>query len=178
MADLLVVAAVPLVLAAVASIVLIPAYLVWVALAWLNKRDGWQPTADREVRIEAIWGMVLALPIVVGGIFSAGEGSWGPLPWMQAAVLIVYAVATLALLSKPLVAPLRWAPAMYAVVALPANVAGGSANIGEVLELMAPFYLGYIAWCLVGVRFALAVGRRDRVAVAGSTPREPICTQV
>jgi arginine exporter protein ArgO len=66
-------------------------------------------------------------------------------------------------------------PAGFAIGAPPAFLVALGIEREDLLGVfltMTLFGLSYLAWCLVGVRFALAVGRRDRAAADVSTSAE------
>lgn len=160
---------IPLGAALLAATLAGPVYLLRTAFGRVGRALSTSSGAlDREVRTEAVWGMVLAYPALQAALLCAVGGPWGVAQQsIFAATLCVYFVAALALRSKPLVAPLRWAPAAFAFIAPPIFLAAlgleGEDLLGVALTTTL-WGLSYLAWCLVGVRFALAVGRRDRAA--------------
>lgn|GEM_PF-2344245 len=130
---------------------------------------------DREVRFHAIWGMMLAVPALLFVVSGASEmGSWTVWTGLMLVVLIgLYAVPALAIAGRGLAPALRWYPAVVAIGTLPLLVivgafADGFGSLWLVIFLPASTRLGigYAADCMVGVRFARAVGRRDAARLA------------
>lgn len=124
-------------------------YICW----WAFARKGRRATSrslDARLRFEAIWGIVLALPLGLGLMALAASFSAQPL---AAAGLVLVAVAffaipVAALRGFRLPPVVRWVPA------------GVAFSIGTPLAALT-FYvvvpvLWYIAGCMVAVRFALA----------------------
>lgn len=159
--------AIPLLTALFAATVAGPVYLLRTAFGRVGRSS---PNSigehAREVRSESIWGMVLAYPALHAMLLCAVEGPWGPPQWaIFVATLLVYLVGFMALKAKPLTAPLRWMPAVFAIVAPPSFLVAlgieGEGLIGLFLT-MTLFGLSYLVWCLVGMRFGIAVGRRQQ----------------
>jgi len=156
----------------------VPASIVYLALSAARSRQlAANGMHDQGVRLEAMWGMALALPallVVASGALEPGDSSrwWPPL---IAVVFGLYAVPVLALGGRHLPAVARWYPATVAFVATPAlMVAYAAAPDFESF----PFFIfvagvsrlgiGYVADCVVGVRFARAVGRRQAGGIAAA----------
>lgn len=142
-------------------------YLVWSGLR--AHRAGLPRSPQSEVRFEAVWGMVLAAPALIFAV--GGATASGGSPWLSALLLValamVYAPPVLALARVHLPKPVRVAPATVAIAAVPTLVLWGSIAYGDVLWfIMFSFVVskagvGYVADCMVGVRFARAVARLD-----------------
>ena len=174
----------------VSLVAAVPASVVYLALAWSRgSRVGPERTPQGEVRFESLWGMALALPalfLVVGSALGAasepGTGDW----WLAlavAAVLGLYAVPGLALAGKRLPRLARGYPAFVAVVTVPAIIAAfsfspdGGAYWSFLWGVAASrLGIGYLADCVVGVRFARAVGQRQRTAIAPRARRAHLHT--
>lgn len=151
----------------------VPNSLVYLSLAWWRSRRPQRAGSHTEqVRVESIWGMALALPALLYVLIGAVEPSpWSP-QWLLfvTAVLALYAVAAFALADRRLPARARWYPAFVAFLATPALLVSVATSAGvdtRYFALVAVFVsrlgVGYIADCVVGVRFARAVGRRQAV---------------
>lgn len=127
---------------------------------------------DGDVKFEAVWGMVLAPPILAIGLVGLTDSempAW--LGIVGLAGVTTYSVAALALLSIPLPWWARVWPAVVAFAATPVLAFSGVLAPDELmggLVLASRFGVGYVADCVVGVRFALAVGRRDRATTPAS----------
>jgi hypothetical protein len=136
--------------ACVAAIV----YMCW----WAFARNGVRATSrslDARLRFEAIWGIVLALPLGLALLALAASLSAQPL---AAAGLVLVAVAffaipVAALRDLRLPPGVRWVPA------------GVAFSIGTPLAALTCYLvvpvLWYVAGCMVAVRFARAVRARD-----------------
>ena len=142
-------------------------YLI-VAIVLSARRPPTSLTAlDGRVRVEAWWGMVLAIPAVLCVAMGGYRVSWH---WPAAVIALgtvgAYAVAIAALRGAALTAWQRSIPVLLAVFALPiavlAELGVPSGKSGVLLIFGSYLGLGYAAWCVVAVRFARAVGRRQR----------------
>lgn len=127
---------------------------------------------DRRVNIEAVCGMVLAVPALLYGALGGLGESWH---WSGAVLLVAtggaYAVAIAAMRGVTLTPWQRSVPPVLAFAGLPlaavvefANYAqddplAGASQVMLLLMFGSYFGFGYLAWCVVGVRFARAVAR-------------------
>ena len=142
-------------------------YLI-VAIVLASRRPPTSLTAlDARVRVEAWWGMVLAIPAVLYVAMGGYRASWN---WPAAVIAVgtvgAFAVAIAALRGADLTAWQRSIPVLLAVFALPiavlAELGVPSGKSGVILIFGSYLGLGYAAWCVVAVRFARAVARRQQ----------------
>lgn len=114
------------------------------------------------VRFHAIWGMVLSLPLVVGGAASSfGQSAHWLGTLTLASVLGCWAVATVALLGRPVTPVLTWLP-LVVVTATVALLPSGSDSWHAFIFWLFIYSLGGVgltAWVLVSVNFAISVRR-------------------
>jgi len=140
-------------------------YICW----WASARRGWRALERSGVartRFEAIWGIILALPLGLGLVVGAASLAAAPSATAPRAAQLTGAVAlvsvTVAFFAIPVVA-LRGRRVPPAVRWVPTGVAF---SIGTPLAVLAVFSVPfavpwYVAGCMVAVRFARAVGQRD-----------------
>jgi hypothetical protein len=141
-------------------------------IAMSNSRDsrgGLPRSPEHQLRFESIWAMVLALPALlrVAAVcaFPDSREAWHLL--LGIAVLGLYVNPTLAPMGRSLPKAARWYPAVIAIGALPVLVVlGVMFGYGAVwliffVPISSRLGFGYAADCMVGVRFARAVARRD-----------------
>jgi len=158
------------------TLMMVSWFAVWfiglVYMIWAFARSGAgesKYSAQSRVRFEAIWGMVLAWPAVYLGMGSAFAGST---PWwwpgVVAGVVALYVVAGLALAGRTLPWWARFYPLAVAALATPlvSFVSLDGAYWFSFL-LFSRLGIGYAAEVMVGVRFALAVGRRQALDAPG-----------
>lgn len=161
----------------VAVFVLSLVYLSW----WGFYRDGERAqarSANARVRFEAIWGMILALPLpllVLGAVSFPGTDAW-LVAIAVAACVGFYAIPVLALLGRRLHAWARAVPAIVAIGTAPlvtlAVAIGYEFNpLAILVALLLAFGCGinYAAACIVSVRFARAVAARDGERLESAT---------
>ena len=140
---------------------------------------------DRRVRFEARWVMVLAIPAVLYGFMGGLGDTW---KWfgllILALALAVYAMVSEVLMGGDLKTWQRYTPAVVAFCGLPIAMlcerltyvptydeqAAPWANSLMLLILGSNFGVGYAAWCVSGIRFARAVGRRQHCLASDSVP--------
>lgn len=155
-------------------------YFCWWAFARRGRRATPRP-ADAQLRFEAIWGIVLALPLGLGAFVAAA--SWEAQPIAASALVVVtvafFAIPVAALRGRRLPPVVRWVPA------------GVAFSIGTPLALLAVLGLflvalpWYVAGCMLAVRFARSVARRDSASALEAqaanlhlTPPEPAVREV
>ena len=130
-------------------------YICWWAFARRGRRAMARSVRAR-LRFEAIWGIILALPLGLGLLVEATSLKEQPL---GAAALVMVAVAffaipVAAMQGRRLPAWVRWAPA------------GVAFSVGTPLALLSVYVLfvpvpWYVAGCMVAVRFARAARAAD-----------------
>ena len=124
---------------------------------------------SHEVRYEAIWGIVLSLPLALGVLTVVAEPGIHPLVIALGvfAVVAFYAIPVLAILGRQLPRFVRWLPAAIAISAVPLIlvyflVTGWDwLSVVIVIIFGAGLGVGYAADCMVAVRFARVVAERD-----------------
>jgi len=161
------------------------AYVSW----WVFARDAPRARArspQQRVRFEAIWGMCLALPLpwTLLVLTSRPDAPAWHAMFAVVASMAFYAVPVLAICGLRLSAAVRWIPLVVAAAGLPVvpawvfpQVAWSTGLIPSWSDVGFLFasgigiavVLGYFADCLVAIRFARAVAKRD--AAGGEDPR-------
>lgn len=165
------------------GVILAVAYLVAIVVPAFRQPARTGAELNRRVRFEAWSGMVLALPALAFGLSGGPDAAWN---WacgvLLALTLGVYSVSIAALVGRVVPAPLLALPAILAFLVPPmtATALGATHVIGAVgwsmldqlfagaiaslgyFVFVSYFGVGYFAWCVASVRFARAVGRRDR----------------
>ena len=142
-------------------------YVLWFAFrrrdarAKVRSLDGW---ARREAR----WGMLMASPLLFAVLTAAATpGTW----WWASLLCVVaigsfYAIPVLAFRGVRLRTAIRWLPAAVVGPTVPVLLAVSAAE-GDLYGVLFMFTFGsglgfgYLAGCMVAVRFARAVGQRD-----------------
>lgn len=144
-----------------------------VYIATSNSRDsrgGLPGPSESQVRRQSVWGMVLAVPALLFSLsWVLYPGGWTP--WallLLGSVIPLYVIPARALLGRSTPPVARWYPAVFAIGLLPVLVllsvfADGFGAMWLVFfkPISTRLGFGYAADCMVAVRFARAVERRD-----------------
>lgn len=145
-------------------------YVLWFAF---RRRDAHAKvrSVDSWARRESRWGMLMASPLLFAVLAAAASpGTWWWVSLLSVvAIGLFYSIPVLAFRGVRLPPLIRWLPAAVVLPALPVLLAI-SAIQGDLFGALVWFTfagglgIGYLAECMVAVRFARAVGRRDAEA--------------
>ncbi len=154
-------------------------YVIW--FAW-RRRDANAKvrSVDGWVRREARWGLLMASPLLFAVLAAAASpGTWWWVSLLSVvAIGLFYSIPVLAFRGVRLRPLIRWLPAAVVVPTVPLLLAI-SATQGDLFGMLVMLTfggglgIGYLAECMVAVRFARAVGRRDaqELVTADDNPR-------
>ena len=161
------------------------ASIIYLVMAVRRARRPQIRAGEFDVRFEAVWGMVLAAPVLwlVLGIATAPQNDWR-ISLLLIPVVALYAVPIAALAGWRLPRAVRVYPAVIAIAPIVLMCLSGLGAVfwnrqsqdftfvELVLGMLIPTRLGvgFAADCTVAVRFARAVDRRQNAVVSDPLP--------